>query len=135
MTLIENLRAFTETELSETVVNVEIEVQNTISELVPELMDDDQRELILGNAMVAMEGATKAIVEQKLSDHITSLSEIETKLLQFPIPTEISERSNEELGADLNDLLGQYSVIALRRTLAPEQKAFLRTLAEEETTD
>lgn len=133
--LIENLRAFTETELSETVVNVEIEIQNSLATLVPELMDEDQREIILGNAMVAMEGAVKDIIDAKLSNHITLLSEIETKLLQFPIPTEISQRSNDELAADLNDLLGQYSVIALRRTLAPEQKAFLRSLAEEETMD
>jgi hypothetical protein len=129
--LMENLQQYTETKLADTVVEVEAVMAERLAKMVPDMTDPDTRELVMGNAAVALEGAVSDIVEEKLGRHIKTLSNIETKLIQFPVPDPIQQMSDTELSEELNRALSEYALLTLRQLMTPETKEMLRDLAKD----
>jgi hypothetical protein len=128
--LMADLGEFAEKTLADQVVNFEVKVTETFARIAPQLNDPEKRDVIIGNASVALEAAVRRIVNDRLSDHINSLLHIEQMLLDYPVPEELKAMSDTELQQKLLDDLSAYAIATLKRTIGPETKQFLRELSE-----
>lgn len=128
--LMADLGEFAETTLADQVVNFEVKVTETFAKVAPQLNDPEKRDVIIGNAAVALEAAVRRIVNDRLSDHINSILNIEQMLVDYPVPEGLKAMSDTELQDKLLDDLSVYAVATLKRTFGPETKQFLRELSE-----
>jgi len=113
--LIDTLSEIGEEDLAEYVVVVETGIRERFESLFPDLAQDpEQLELVLGNMDLAMEGAVAEVVNTRLSPHLESLANIETRLRQFPIPPRIRSMSDLQLGDEFNRALAEYVIFIIR---------------------
>ncbi len=126
-----NLQEFTTEELADSTTEVELHLKKRLGDSFPNLQDEAKREVVLGNASTALEGAAKQVVEEELQSHIDSLSNIETMLIQFPIPDSLEQMSDEELSSEMQRALSNYAIIVLRETMDPRTKEVLSELTKE----
>jgi len=131
--LVTSLKDHTQTELSGSVTELEAGLKDRITKAVPEIADEANRETVIGNAAVGIENAVKRVVEETFERHITTLNQIELKLLEIPVPDSVKKMDDEELAMELQRALSEYAFAILQHSFSPETKQVLGRLAETPT--
>ena len=102
---------------------------------IPELKNQEQAELIMGNAQKAMDASVNRILDKHLNDHIQHVNNIGNNLQTFPVPPEIQAMDDFQLREELTSALGGYALMALRGSLNSDTKALLRQVSSEPPAD
>ncbi|HNM47843.1 MAG TPA: hypothetical protein PKH51_12555, partial [Candidatus Sumerlaeota bacterium] len=130
-TFMENVKKMGETMWKDHIQNLDAQIYKRIEERVPELADHEKAEVAITNAHQAVNAAIERLISEYLEEHVNSISSIQEQITNFPIPTHVKDKSDDELRDAFMDLLATYSTNTLKAGLSPQTREFLADLGSD----
>lgn len=130
-TFMENVKKMGGTMWKDHIQNLDAQIYKRIEERVPELADHDKAEVAITNAHQAVNAAIERLISEYLEEHVNSISSIQEQITNFPIPTHVKDKSDDELRDAFMDLLATYSTNTLKAGLSPQTREFLADLGSD----
>ena len=130
-TFMENVKKMGGTMWKDHIQNLDAQIYKRIEERVPELADHEKAEVAITNAHQAVNAAIERLISEYLEEHVNSISSIQVQITNFPIPTHVKDKSDDELRDAFMDLLATYSTNTLKAGLSPQTREFLADLGSD----
>ena len=108
-------------------------LEMSLAEEIPQAADPNKAELILTNGHKAAQSALDRFLQTYLKDHLSTVTNLQTRIEAFPVPNHIQEMSDDQLREHLTETLGAYATRQMSAARSPQMKEFLNSLEQAET--
>jgi hypothetical protein len=104
-----------------------------LEEEIPQSADPKKAELILANGHKAAQSALERFLQTYIDDHLGTVTNLQSRIEQFPVPKHIHEMSDDQLRDYLTQTVGAYVARQISAARSPQMREFLHGLEQAQT--